>query len=97
VKIAKLIELLGQYPDDMDVLVEGYENGYDPIHSLSIKKLTGVQNAEEYDGLFDTPDNLELHTPGKNLTGLRAMARRSGGERFSGVVITGLRGPLRAD
>ena len=96
-KIAQLIELLRQYPDDMDVFVEGYENGYDPVLSLSMKTLAGVQNAEEYDGLFDTPDALELNTPGKNLTGLLAMARRSGGERFSGVVITGRRGPLRAD
>jgi len=96
-KISQLIELLGQYPNDMDVLVEGYENGYNPIHSLSIKNLAGVQNAEEYDGLFDTPNNLELPTPGNNLTGLRAMARRSGGERFDCVVITGLRGHLRPD
>ncbi|WP_341303212.1 hypothetical protein [Pseudomonas sp. TMP25] len=96
-KIAQLIELLGQYPDDMDVLVDGYENGYDPIHSLSMKKLAGVQNAEEYDGLFDTPDNLELHTPGETLTGIRALARKDSGERFSCVVITGLRGHLRPD
>lgn len=95
--IAQLIELLGQYPDDVDVLVEGYENGYDPIHSLSMKTLAGVQNAEEYDGIFDTPDNLELPTLGETLTGLRALARKDSGERFSCVVITGLRGHLRRD
>ncbi|WP_313263064.1 hypothetical protein [Stutzerimonas kunmingensis] len=50
--VAQLIQLLQQFPDDMAVLVEGYENGYDPIHSLSIQELAGVQNAADYDGLF---------------------------------------------
>lgn len=96
-KVTQLIKLLSDYPADAEVLVEGYENGYDPIHSLSMKKLAGVQNAEEYDGLFDTPDNLELPTPGETLKGLRALARKDSGERFSCVVITGLRGHLRPD
>lgn len=49
--VAQLIQLLQQFPDDMAVLVEGYENGYDRIHSLSIQELAGVQNAADYDGL----------------------------------------------
>lgn len=55
--VAQLIQWLQQFPDDMAVLVEGYENGYDPIHSLSIQELAGVQNVADYDGLFDTPNN----------------------------------------
>ncbi|XLY86402.1 hypothetical protein ACK8QS_12550 [Ectopseudomonas mendocina] len=68
-----------QFPDDMAVLVEGYENGYDPIHSLSIQELAGVQNVADYDGLFDTPNNLVTEIPGEKLTGIRAMARKDNG------------------
>lgn len=42
-------------PADAEVLVEGYENGYDPIHSLSMKELAGVQNAEDYDWHLGCP------------------------------------------
>lgn len=94
-KVAQLIRLLSDYPADAEVLVEGYENGYDPIHSLTMKRLAGVQNAEEYDGLFDTTDNLQLHTHGETLTPFQALARKDSGERLDGVVITGLRGQLR--
>jgi len=90
--VAQLIQWLQQFPDDMAVLVEGYENGYDPIHSLSIQELAGVQNAADYDGLFDTPNNLVMEIPGEKLTGIRAMARKDNGERLSCVVIAGLRG-----
>lgn len=96
-KVAQLIKLLSDCPANAEVLVEGYENGYDPIHSLSIKTVAGVQNAEEYDGLFDTPNNLEVQTPGETRTGLRAMARKDNGERLDCIVITGLRGHLRSD
>ncbi|MBD9399128.1 hypothetical protein [Pseudomonas sp. PDM11] len=93
--VAQLIKLLSGYPADAEVLVEGYENGYDPIHSPSMKQLAGVQNAEDYDGLYDTPDNLELPIAGETLTGLLALARKDSGERLSCVVITGLRGHRR--
>lgn len=31
-KVSQLIQLLSDYPADTKVLVEGYENGYDPTH-----------------------------------------------------------------
>ncbi|MVW77181.1 hypothetical protein [Pseudomonas xionganensis] len=95
--VAQLIQLLSGYPADAEVLVEGYENGYDPIHSLSMKELAGVQNAEDYDGLFDAPDNLKLPTTGETQTAFQAWARKDSGERLSCVVISGLRGHLRPD
>ena len=52
--VAQLIHLLQQLPHDMEVLVEGYENDYGPIHSLSTQAMAGVQKAADYDGLFDT-------------------------------------------
>jgi len=94
-RVAQLIQLLQQFPDDMAVLVEGYETGYDPIHSLSMQELAGVQNAADYDGLFDAPSNLVMEIPGEKLTGIRAMTRKENVERLSCVVIAGLRGQRR--
>jgi hypothetical protein len=93
--VAQLIQLLSDYPADTEVLVEGYENGYDPVHSLSTKTVAKVLNAADYDGLFDTPDNLEVEAPGEKLTGFKAMARKENGERMNCVVIAGLRGHKR--
>lgn len=75
--------------------MEVYENGYDPVHSLTTKTLAGVVNAADYDGLFDTPDNLEQNTLDENMTGFRSMARRENGTRADCVVILGLRGQRR--
>lgn len=65
-KVAQLIQLLSDYPAETEVLVEGYENGYDPVHSLSIRTVAKVLNPADYDGLFDTPDNIELEAPSEN-------------------------------
>ncbi|WPH10675.1 hypothetical protein P8730_12980 [Pseudomonas aeruginosa] len=94
-KVSQLIKLLSTYPAATEVLVEGYENGYDPVHSLTTKTLAGVVNAADYDGLFDTPDNLEQNTLDENMTGFRSMARRENGTRADCVVILGLRGQRR--
>lgn len=94
-KVAQLIQLLSDYPAETEVLVEGYENGYDPVHSLSIRTVAKVLNAADYDGLFDTPDNLELEAPSEKMTGVKAMARKENGERLNCLVIAGLRGDKR--
>lgn len=94
-KIGQLIDLLKQYPADREVLVEGYETGFDPVHSLSRKILAGVQNAEDYDGLYDIPENLVVDNPSAPLFGVRAMSKKDSGERLECVVITGLRGQKR--
>ena len=46
-KVAQLIQLLSDYPAETEVLVEGYENGYDPVHSLSIRTMAKVLNAAD--------------------------------------------------
>lgn len=43
--VAQLIQLLSDYPADTEVLVEGYENGYDPVHSLSTNTVAGSVSA----------------------------------------------------
>jgi len=94
-KVSQLIQLLSSYPTDTEVLVEGYENGYDPLHSVHMQTLAKVLNAADYDGLFDAPENLVLDVTGETLTGIRRMARRENGEHHSYLVITGLRGQRR--
>lgn len=94
-KISQLIQLLSSYPADTEVLVEGYENGYDPLHSVHMGTLAKVLNAADYDGLFDAPENLILDVAGETLTGIRKMARRENGEHHRYLVITGLRGRRR--
>ncbi len=74
--VAQLIQLLSDYPADTEVLVEGYENGYDPVHSLSTNTVAKVLNAADYDGLFDTPDNLEVEAPGEKLTVYSSMPEK---------------------
>ena len=94
-KVSQLIQLLSSYPTDTEVLVEGYENGYDPLHSVYMQTLAKVLNAADYDGLFDAPENLVLDVTGETLTGIQRMARRENGEHHSYLVITGLRGHRR--
>lgn len=73
------------------MLVDGYENGCDPIHFLTMKSLAGVANAADYDGFFDTQDSLESNTLDKNMSGFRSIARRKNGRRTDSVVTLGLR------
>lgn len=94
-KASQLIQLLSSYPPDTEVLVEGYENGYDPLHSVHMQTLAKVLNAADYDGLLDAPENLILDVTGETLTGIRRMARRENGEHHRYLVITGLRGHRR--
>jgi len=63
--VAQLMQILSNYPAETEILVEGYETGYDPVHSVTLKTVAGVVNPEDYDGLFDAPDNLAaeiIHT-----------------------------------
>jgi hypothetical protein len=52
-KVSELITHLQQLPADLEVLVEGYETGFDPIHALEIRTMERNATAEEWDGEFD--------------------------------------------
>ncbi len=49
---AELIALLSAHPADMQVLVEGYETGFDVIHSVEQKNVERYRHAQEWDGEF---------------------------------------------
>ncbi len=61
-KIKALIEKLQSYPADMEVLVDGYEGGYDDIskfREMKVKK----QDAEDYYGEFEDADLVKNDSP----------------------------------
>ncbi|WP_137823536.1 hypothetical protein [Pseudomonas sp. D(2018)] len=93
--VGQLIAILKQCPSEMEVMVEGYETGFDPIHALSHKTLLGVQHAEDYDGLYDAPEELAIDLPDGYSKGIQAALRRPSGEPREYIVITGLRGHRR--
>ncbi len=49
----QLIEILSKYPRDLPVLVEGYETGFDPIHSIVPAKAIPNPENQEHDGEFE--------------------------------------------
>jgi hypothetical protein len=59
-KVSDLIAQLQQLPADLEVLVEGYETGFDPIHALEIRTIDLNAAAEEWDGEFEeSPDGAQ--------------------------------------
>lgn len=50
--VAELIEELRSLPSDLPVLVEGYETGWDGIHSMRELGVESVPNANDWDGEF---------------------------------------------
>ena len=68
-KISELSERLQQFPPDLDVLVEGYETGFDPIHSLKVCPVERNAKAEGWDGEFE-------EAPGASQDALLILGRR---------------------
>ncbi|WP_227520311.1 hypothetical protein [Marinobacter sp. LV10R510-11A] len=75
-----MIKHLTRLPADTQVLVEGYENGYDDIVELRELDVFRYKTAQEWDGEYQTI---------KALPGFRDK------ETFPAAVIQGRRGNLR--
>ena len=59
--IAELKAALGEYPDDLLVLVDGYESGYDdPIFHKSHCKPKITENPYHWQGCYDELDKYDL-------------------------------------
>ena len=54
-QIKKLIEILQKYPPEIQVMVDGYEGGFDEIEERRIKKITvqKLDKHEECEGEFE--------------------------------------------
>ncbi|HCF2449040.1 TPA: hypothetical protein NIA45_006740 [Pseudomonas aeruginosa] len=70
--VAELIETLKGFPADLEVVVEGYETGLDPIHQVKSAEITrnpglgdwaGITGFQEWDGEYalasEIPGNTE--------------------------------------
>ena len=55
--VGELIEILKQYPQDMPVVVSGYENGYENFYQPFVKKVNHLPENPYYDGQFQLNDN----------------------------------------
>jgi hypothetical protein len=54
--VAELIEVLKKYPQDLPVLVSGYEGGFENIMPPIIEKLTHKPENQYWDGEFQTAE-----------------------------------------
>jgi hypothetical protein len=55
--VGELIEILQQYPQDMPVVVSGYENGYENFYQPFVKKVIHLPENPYWDGQFQPDDN----------------------------------------
>lgn len=55
--VGELIEILKQYPEDMPVVVSGYENGYENFYHPFVKKVKHLPEKPYWDGQFQLDDN----------------------------------------
>lgn len=54
--VGELIKILQQYPEDMPVVVSGYENGYENFYHPYVKKVKHLPENTYYDGQFQLDD-----------------------------------------
>ena len=58
--VRKLIDLLERYPNDMRVVVNGYEQGYDDLHprQISVANIALDAGVHEWEGQHGARDEL---------------------------------------
>ncbi|MBU8901995.1 MAG: hypothetical protein KOO69_04590 [Victivallales bacterium] len=52
-KVCDLIKLLEDQPVDMEVVVESYEEGVDPVTELKAISVSDKENREWYEGIYE--------------------------------------------
>ena len=57
--VGELIKILQQYPQDMPVVVSGYENGYENFYQPSVRKVKHLPENPYWDGQFQLDENGE--------------------------------------
>ena len=55
--VGELIKLLQEYPEDMPVVVSGYENGYENFYHPVVQKVKHQPDNPYWDGQFQLDDN----------------------------------------
>ncbi len=63
-KIAELIKILETYPKELEIMVDGYEGGYDDIDEKRIcKKKLKKENSEDWLGDYEESDLVKNDNP----------------------------------
>ena len=57
--VAELIEVLQKLPQELPVLVTGYESGYEDFYMPEVQSLSHQPENTYYDGAFQIPENGE--------------------------------------
>lgn len=52
-KVGDLIKLLKEQPVDMEVVVESYEEGFDPVTELKAISVSDKESREWYEGVYE--------------------------------------------
>lgn len=55
--VSDLIKILQAYPDDMPVVVSGYEGGYENFYQPCVKRVIHQPENPYWDGQFQPDDN----------------------------------------
>ena len=55
--VGELIEILKAYPNDLPVIVSGYENGYENFYHPTVQKVEHLPDNKYWDGKFQIDDN----------------------------------------
>jgi len=55
--VGELIKTLEQHPEDMPVIVSGYETGYENFYLPHVKKVKHLSENMYWDGQFQLDDN----------------------------------------
>lgn len=55
--VGELIELLKSYPENLPVIVSGYENGYENFYAPTVQKVVHQPENMYWDGQFQIDDN----------------------------------------
>lgn len=91
-----LIQLLSTLPQDAEIIVDGYENGFDSVHELQKMQVVQVKNPEDYDGQYQLESDLNevsFHLTSPQKQDIKETIQN--GKRVNAVLIRGKRGSWR--
>ncbi len=94
--VQDLINALLLLPNDAEILVDGYENGFDSVHELQQIQVVQVKNPEDFNGQYQL--ETDLNDRGWYLTEEQKQDITETiqyGKRINAVIIRGKRGQLR--
>lgn len=94
--VQALIDALLLLPKDAEILVDGYENGFDSVHELQQIQVVQVKNPEDFNGQYQL--ETDLNHRGWYLTTEQKQditETIQHGKRINALLIRGKRGHFR--